>query len=419
MRNKRLCKWLRSGVVKKNIKNTLDCTIDTLYEMCHLKNVTRENISSSLENILLNDMTFRNQHMTLYNWFQSHREQNKTKSKPFAVFRKTRVYSSAFGSHINYNVTSSSDNSTGDAINIENESSINISTTPGQIEDTRDSSPPPVRRIYSFTGPEQGAIVETFLTLAEKALYNFLIRHEGKISEKVVRDFAASQIPPINKDFRDADVLCMLKFIIQNIKLFLKESAFHGLNKTNPIELLDEFKKKVRNKNAHGVVENDKGRWCDLDLQRVVQLTCEVAACLGNNYKEAYTAKEKFDKEIHHRWRNEITENNSYESLNFLSDLKNIGTSLDNKNSEGSKTLKRKLGETDLDEMTDFILIVLNKVKERDAGEKQKILQLSLEENEPLIKIWRTALIKKNESDQINKFISLVNSMFNTVSIQP
>ena len=66
----------------------------------------------------------------------------------------------------------------------------------------------------------------------------------------------------------------------ENVKIFLKGKAFHGSYKSNPIELLKDFKKDVRHKNAHGIVENNKGRWCDLALQRVVHLTCEVVVCL-------------------------------------------------------------------------------------------------------------------------------------------
>ncbi|KAF0399373.1 hypothetical protein F8M41_009726 [Gigaspora margarita] len=404
-RNKKLCKWLRSEVVKDNIKSTLECTIDTLYEICNIEGVTREKMSNSLENILINDITFRQQHIILYNWFREIREKNKKKQMPLAIFKKTRFYFSAVASnHVNITNTSeiNVNNGTEDNINIENELS-NITNPSNQTENTRDSSPPPVRQIYSFTGPEQGAIVENFLTFAEKALYNFLVKHEKKISEQVVKNFAANQTPPINNDFRDADVLCMIKFIVQNIKIFLNESVFHGSHKLNPVDLLNEFKKNVRHKNAQGVVEDNKGRWCDLDLQRVVHLTCEVVACLGSDYKEAYTAKEEFENDIHRRWTNRP--------------MKNISETYNQ--SEGSKKLplKRKLDETDLDQMTDFILNALKKVRENNVGDKQKMMQLSLEENESLIKIWRTATIKNNELDKINKFIALYNSMFNTVSI--
>jgi hypothetical protein len=49
--------------------------------------------------------------------------------------------------------------------------------------------PPPVKRRYSFSEAEQGAVVETFLTLAEKALYNLLVKYEDKTSRYTRRKF--------------------------------------------------------------------------------------------------------------------------------------------------------------------------------------------------------------------------------------
>ena len=252
-KRKSLNQWLRSGVVKQNIKDTLDSTLDTLYRICQL-NVTRESISRSLKDILRNDLTFRQEqqeHSKIHNWFQ---EQQK-KQTPI-IFKKTRI--SASGSHSTINIASSPNNIAG--------SPDNVAGSPNNIGSTRDSSPPPIKRRYSFSEAEQGAVVETFLTFAEKALYNFLVKYEDKLPDILVENFASKQNPPVSKDFRDADVLCILKFIIENVKIFLKEKAFHGSYKSNPIELLKDFKKDVRHKNAHGIVENNKGRWCDLAL---------------------------------------------------------------------------------------------------------------------------------------------------------
>jgi hypothetical protein len=63
--------------------------------------------------------------------------------------------------------------------------------------------------------------------------------------------------------------------------------------------------------------------------------------------------------------------------------------------------------------MTDFVLGVLKRIKEKETGERQKILQLSLEKNETLVKIWRMAMIKRTYTEQINKFVWFSNSMFN------
>jgi len=68
--------------------------------------------------------------------------------------------------------------------------------------------------------------------------------------------------------------------------------------------------------------------------------------------------------------------------------------------------------------MTDFVLGVFRRIKEKETGEKQKILQLSLEKNETLVEIWRMAMIKRTYTEQINKFVLFSNSMFNVVRIQ-
>ncbi|CAB4409323.1 unnamed protein product [Rhizophagus irregularis] len=411
-----LNQWLRSGVVKQNIKNTLDSTLDTLYQLCQL-NVTRESISRSLKDILRTDLTFRQEqqeHSKIYNWFQ----ERQKKPTPISIFKKTRIFSSAIGSHSTINIASSPNNITSSPNNVAG-SSNNVAGSPNYIASTRDSSPPPIKRRYSFSEAEQGAVVETFLTLAEKAIYNFLVKYEDKLPDILVENFASKQNPPVSKDFRDADVLCMLKFIIENIKIFLKESAFHGSHKSKPIELLKDFKKDVRHKNAHGIVENNKGRWCDLSLQRVVHLTCEVVTCLGSDYKEVYAAKEKFDDEILKRWSSRAASDisNQAPSSDFFTNLRNGSdtTSLNNETSNQFRAcpLKRKLDDTDFDQMTDFVLGVFKKIKENKTGEKQKILQLSLEKNESLIKIWRMAIIKRTYTEQINKFVLFSNSMFN------
>src|SRR6266498_3905587 len=159
-----LSQWLRSGVVKQNIKNTLDSTLDTLYRICQL-NVTRETISQSLKDMLRNDLTFRHEqqeHSKIYNWFQKQRE----KSTPTSIFKKTRIYSSAIGSRSTINIVGSPNNIAGSPNNIAGSpnniagSPNNIAGSPNNITSTRDSSPPPIKRRYSFSEAEQGAVVE-------------------------------------------------------------------------------------------------------------------------------------------------------------------------------------------------------------------------------------------------------------------
>jgi hypothetical protein len=81
-------------------------------------------------------------------------------------------------------------------------------------------------------------------------------------------------------DFSDADLLCLLNFIIQNISLFTLgqyQTLFHGSNNIDPSFIFKSFKVVARHHNAHGL----KGRWSDEKLQRLSTLALEVTACLG------------------------------------------------------------------------------------------------------------------------------------------
>jgi hypothetical protein len=50
--------------------------------------------------------------------------------------------------------------------------------------------------------------------------------------------------------------------------------------------------------------------------------------------------------------------------------------------------------------MMNFVCCAFKRIKEKETGEKQKILQLSLEKNETLIEIWRMAMIKRTYTEQ-------------------
>ncbi|CAG8799985.1 6010_t:CDS:2, partial [Gigaspora rosea] len=131
MSRSKLSKWLRSGVIKQNIKSTLKFTIDLLCDVCPLK-VSSEIIPKSLYDILCNDKVFCEQS-------KIHTKMRKNfpkPSRPYAVFKK-RVYSSTF---------------------------------------------------LDQNDEEQDAIIEPLLNLVEKALNEFLIKNEHMIpSENNVR----------------------------------------------------------------------------------------------------------------------------------------------------------------------------------------------------------------------------------------
>ena len=262
----KLSTWLRSGVIEENVKDTLRSTIIALHTICPL-NVAQSSIRNSLHDILFNDKDFRQKspaHKTIFDWFESSSKQ----TRPVAIFKKTRLYSSVVGQ----------DSSSGTTIDNYNNNSNN------DKEHKREPSPQ-VKQVFSFTDSEQGAVIEPLLNLVEKTFYKFLVDNERHIPLDVVKSFCEKQRPPVSTDFGDADLLCMINFVIENVKHFSKKSLFHGKYKANPIELLRNFKNNVRNKMAHGIIVDEKGRWSDHDLQHVSILACEIVIFLGKFLK--------------------------------------------------------------------------------------------------------------------------------------
>uniref|UniRef100_U9UH05 Uncharacterized protein n=1 Tax=Rhizophagus irregularis (strain DAOM 181602 / DAOM 197198 / MUCL 43194) TaxID=747089 RepID=U9UH05_RHIID len=332
---KRLSTWLRSGVVDKNIKDNFRSTLNALYDTCPLK-ISRRALQSPAN-------------ITVFGWFEDQRlsklsspsskqpKQPKQK-RACAVFKKTRLYSS--------NVT------TNNVDNQINNNYINDKTI------RRDSSPS-LRQKFSFTDSEQGAFVEHIINLAEKAIYKFLVDNERNIPLNVVMDFVSKQRPPVNIDFSNADLLCMLNFIIDNINIFIRVSAFHG-------------------------------RWNDHSLQNVAILACEIVICVGGNHEDICAYKENVDNEIVRRWINSAVKNCP------------------------QLPQKRKHGDVDdasIGEITEFVMDILEEVEESKKGEKQDILKLALKGNEQIIQFCKGIKMKEKDS-QIRKFIQFANLMF-------
>jgi hypothetical protein len=223
--------WLKSGVIDENIKDTLETTLGALCSACPLK-PNKKSLLKSLRDVLNKDQEFRKKteaNIKVHGWLNSIFEPAK--------FNKKRYV--------------------------------------GQYSDTN-SEAPPVQE-FSFSANEQGAFVETFYALIEVELYTFLYKNAGIIPFKTVEAFAKKQRPKIKPDFENADTLCMINFIIENIEIFTKKSAF---NNENPLELFKDYKKSVRNKMAHGVA-GENGRWSDIELQNVSLLSCKIVKCLG------------------------------------------------------------------------------------------------------------------------------------------
>jgi hypothetical protein len=244
--------WLRkSGVVERNVKDTLDSTINELHVNCPL-NVPKESIRESLNEVMKRDKEFSKKspaHIKIFNWLDKNRASSSQskQSKSNAIFEKTRIRTPAIANN-NHN---------------------------------RSTSPPPVKQEFSLSSDRQAAIAEYFYTFVENEMYKFLIENENIIPAKVVETFTKKRNPPISSDFRDADLLSMLNFIVEHVDIFLRKSVFHGLYKANPVKIFKDFKENVRHKMAHGISMNGEGRWSDLALQNVTYLSCHVVACLG------------------------------------------------------------------------------------------------------------------------------------------
>ncbi|SRR6266542_975698 len=108
----------------------------------------------------------------------------------------------------------------------------------------------------------------------------FLYDNASIIPAKTVEAFAKRQHPEVKTDFENADTLCMINFVIDNIEIFMKKSAFHTKNNENPLELFKDYKKSVRHQMAHGIA-SENGRWNDIALQNVSLLSCKIVKCLG------------------------------------------------------------------------------------------------------------------------------------------
>ncbi|CAG8740669.1 1331_t:CDS:1, partial [Cetraspora pellucida] len=154
----KLSKWLRSGVIERNIKNTFSATLNALYNVCPLE-ISRRSLRDSLHDILYKDPDFCKKsqaHTTIFGWFEDEKLSTSSTSsklpKGTTIFKKTQLYSSTVY---------------GPCGTVNNHSTRTI----------RESSPE-VQQNFSFTENEQGAVIEPFVNLAEKAIYEFLVKNE-------------------------------------------------------------------------------------------------------------------------------------------------------------------------------------------------------------------------------------------------
>ncbi|CAG8534477.1 6535_t:CDS:1 [Funneliformis caledonium] len=115
---------------------------------------------------------------------------------------------------------------------------------------------------FSFSSSKQGSYVESILEHVERALL-IPCKHLKYIPFNIVKEFAVKCHPPRNIDFSDADLLCLLNFIIKNVSLFMipnpDQTLFHGEYKLKPLDILKSFKTEARNHHAHGITQIEGG----------------------------------------------------------------------------------------------------------------------------------------------------------------
>ncbi|CAI2178166.1 9375_t:CDS:2 [Funneliformis geosporum] len=197
--------------------------------------------------------------------------------------------------------------------------------------------------------------------------YKFIVKHENYIPSEVVKNFTAKCNPPRQVDFSDADLLCILNFIIHNITLFTtghsNQTLFHGEYKIDPSDLLKSFKIEARNHNAHAITQ-PMGRWNDEELQRLSTLALKVIVCLGDN--------ELFDPLI--KIKNELNDKLT-ERL----------------------TLRIENKDEDLADLVDFALDNINKIKSSNKENIKQILQLAMNKDHTFFNIWKRLAFRKDK----------------------
>ncbi|CAG8718280.1 10615_t:CDS:2, partial [Funneliformis caledonium] len=259
----------------------------------------------------------------------------------------------------------------------------------------RESSPPIPQR-FSFSSSEQGSYVEPILEHVERALFRFIVNNEEYIPLEAVESFTTKCNPPRQVNFSDADLLCILNFIIQNINLFTtgrsNQTLFHGEYKLDPSELFKSFKIEARNRNAHAITQQ-MGRWNDEELQRLSTLALKVIVCLGD--KESYDPLVKIKREL---------DNKLIERLTLKTDQKRFNEVAGIANQENEDEYC-----TDL---FDFALDIINKLKSSKEENIKQILKLAVNQDSMFMNIYKSLVLRKDKSVIVEKFIAIMNIQY-------
>ncbi|CAJ0762074.1 24213_t:CDS:2 [Entrophospora sp. SA101] len=92
----------------------------------------------------------------------------------------------------------------------------------------------------------------------------------------------------------------------------------------------------------------------------------------GRNYEEAFASKENVDNEIIKRWIDKASRKRKLDEMLIIMNA--------------NASSKRSLDDTNLGKITGFFLDILEELKETKKGDKKKVLKLTMDENEYMLK---------------------------------
>ncbi|CAI2194539.1 14329_t:CDS:2, partial [Funneliformis geosporum] len=417
----KLSKWLEKNL-ENNLKNTLEETIENLLQLDPPINKKapahnqKKALTSSLKSLLKNNESKKEyEPLRIFFSISERKQDNKRKLKIIekenrAVFKKARIFSKFVNISYGTALTSIQNSSINREFGVEQKRNLQDKQEKvREIKHVHRSSPlaseressPPIPQRFSFSSLEQGSYVEPILQYVERALFRFIASNEEYIPLKVVKNFTSKCNPPRQVNFSDADLFCILNFIIQNITLFTtgnsNQTLFHGEYALDPSELFKSFNIEARNHNAHAITQ-PMGRWSDEELQRLSTLALKVIVCLGD--KESFDPLVKIKCEL---------DNKLIERLSLTTD-----------HQKRFNKVVKIANQEDEDEyhadLVDFALDIINKLKSSKEEHVKQILQLAINKDSTFMNIYKSLVIRKDKSDKsviVEKFIAIMNIQYN------
>ncbi|CAG8542177.1 99_t:CDS:2 [Funneliformis caledonium] len=414
----KLSNWLEENLFN-NIKHDLESTLDALIDLkppLKIDTISekKKSLRSSIRALFKNKPKFQQTYKSLYMWIT----ENKLKiinQNNRAVFRRTRFFSNvlqhAIGSLTDCKLEKElqeteelqekeelQETESQRDKNEDKEEDQGDETDDQKEKDQGDEKDDQKEKDQGDQENEKKDQIDVTCDLLSSPIpqrFSFLPSEQGAyISHKTVENFVSKCNPPKLTDFSDADLLCVLNFIIQNLSLFTRgqhQTLFYGSYKSDPSFLFKAFKVEARNHNAHGITYLE-GRWSDEKLQRLSTLALEVIVCLGD--QEAFgplmEIKRKLDTELIERLSS--TRKRKHEE-------------------EDVCAKKRNLTNIEYGEFTDFALRLVSKL-ERNEKQASQIVRMVVDKNEVLVNVWKSLITQKDEDKKIKKFVALTNFQF-------